>query len=94
MIDTVINGLHEQGIYEIYMVVGYLKEQFEELEKEYEGVKLIENPYYDSCNNISSLYAAREHLENCMILDGDQLIYNHEILAPEFESVRIQCGMD
>lgn len=28
MIDTVICGLHENGIYEIYVVVGYLKEQF------------------------------------------------------------------
>ena len=28
MIDTVIRGLHENGIYEIYVVVGYLKEQF------------------------------------------------------------------
>ena len=28
MIDTVIRGLHENGIYEIYVVAGYLKEQF------------------------------------------------------------------
>ena len=51
----------------------------------YSGVRLIENPYYDTCNNISSLYVAREHIENAIILDGDQIIYNPEILAPEFE---------
>lgn len=85
MIDTVIKGLHANGIYEIYVVVGYLKEQFKCLEEEYQGLKLIENPYYDTCNNISSLYVAREHLEDVMILDGDQIIYNTEILAPEFE---------
>ena len=31
------------------------------------------------------VYAAREYLENCMILDGDQIIYNKKILTPFFE---------
>lgn len=85
MIDTVIRALHANGIREIYIVTGYLGEQFSVLTREYEGITLIDNPYYDSCNNISSLYAAREHLENAIILDGDQLIFNEEILRPEFE---------
>ena len=28
MIDSVVDALHDNGIYEIYVVVGYLKEQF------------------------------------------------------------------
>ncbi len=85
MIDTVIDALHKNGIYEIYIVVGYLKEKFDVLKEEYEGITLIENPYYDTCNNISSLYAARDYIENSIILDGDQIIFNQDILSPEFE---------
>lgn len=85
MIDTVIRGLNENGIYEIYVVVGYKKEQFLCLIEEYPDIILIENPYYNTCNNISSLYVAREYIENSIILDGDQIIYNSEILSPEFE---------
>lgn len=83
MIDTVVDGLRTNGISEIYVVVGHLKEQFFEWGKE-KGVQIIENPYYDTCNNISSLYVAREHLGDCIILDGDQIIYNPAILDPHF----------
>lgn len=84
MIDSVVEGLHINGIFEIYVVVGHLKEQFYEWSKEQSGVTIIENPYFDTCNNISSLYMARTHLEDCIILDGDQIVYNHEILSPFF----------
>ena len=85
MIDTVIQGLQNNGITEIYVVVGYLKEQFKELKNEYPSVHLIENPYFDTCNNIASLYVARDYIENAIILDGDQIIYNDKILSKEFE---------
>lgn len=99
MIDTIVDALRNQGINEIYVVVGYLKEQFYSWTEEQPEIKIIENPYYDTCNNISSLYAAKEHLDNVIILDGDQIIYNEEILNPSFErsgynAVKIDSATD
>lgn len=91
MIDTIIDGLHQNGIYEIYVVVGYLKERFAELPEQYPGLTLIENPDYDQANNISSLYYAREHLENAVILDGDQVVRDPAILEPRFQRSGYCC---
>ena len=85
MIDSVIAALHANGITEIYVVIGWLKEAFASLPEQYPGLTLIENPYFDRCNNISSLYLAREHLEDVIILDADQIIFNPGILSPDFE---------
>ena len=84
MIDSVVDALEANGIREIYVVVGHLKEQFYTWAKERDGIRIIENPYYNTCNNIASLYVAREHLEDCIILDGDQIIFNPRILDPHF----------
>jgi len=84
MIDSIIAALHENGIFEIIVVVGYRKEAFLPLVAEVPGLKLVENIWYKQCNNISSLYAAREYLGDCIILDGDQLIRSPGILSPLF----------
>lgn len=91
IIDTVIDALYKNEINEIYIVVGYLKEKFNMLLEKYPDIKLIENSYYDTCNNISSLYVARDYIEDCIILDGDQIIYNPSILNPYFEKSGYNC---
>lgn len=85
MIDTIIDGLYANGINEIHIVIGYLKDKFLELKEKYPNIDFIYNPYYETCNNISSLYIARQYIDDVIILDGDQIIYNNSILAPDFE---------
>lgn len=84
LIESVINSLHANGIQQIYIVVGYLKDAFNYLTNKYQDIHLINNPYYETCNNIASLYMARDYIANAIILDGDQDIYHPEILQPTF----------
>ena len=85
MIDTVIDALHKNGINEIHVVTGYLAERFKEVKEKYPDIDILYNPYYETRNNISSMFVAREYLHNAICVDGDQIIYNPEILTPYFE---------
>lgn len=70
LIERIIKHLHETGITEIYVVVGFMKEEFEYLIDEY-GVKLIVNDEYSHKNNLHSLYLAASHLKNTYIVPCD-----------------------
>lgn len=85
MIETIIQGLNQNGITDISIVTGYLADKFDFLANKYSGIKLINNPYYQKYNNLSSLYVARNELKNTIILDGDQLINNLNVLASRFD---------
>ena len=70
LIERLIRQLHEVGIYQIYVVVGFMKEQFEYLIDEYD-VELVVNPDYASKNNLHSVKLVKEHLENAYIIPCD-----------------------
>ncbi len=70
LIERTIRQLQEAGVYEIYVVVGYRKEQFEYLIDEY-GVRLIVNPQYAVKNNLYSLKLAAGCLSNTYIVPCD-----------------------
>ena len=69
LIERQISQLHEVGIREIYIVVGFMKEKFEYLIDKYNV--LIVNSEYATKNNFHSLYKALNHLQNTYIVPCD-----------------------
>ena len=80
MIDTSIDACLAAGIKEIYIVRGYLSEQFDQLLYKYPMIKFIENPSYNESNNISSAMAARYLMQDAYVLEADLLISNPKII--------------
>lgn len=70
LIERLIRQLHEVGIREIYVVVGFMKERYEYLIDEY-GVELVVNADYAAKNNLHSVNLVADHLENAYVLPCD-----------------------
>lgn len=80
IIDRLIDACLEAGINEIYIVRGYLAEQFDQLLYKYPMIKFLENPVYNEANNISSSLVARYMLSNAYVFEADLLISNPKII--------------
>lgn len=80
MIDTLLDACLAAGINEIYIVRGYLSEQFDQLLYKYPMIKFLENPAYNEANNISSALVARYLLSNAYVLEADLLVSNPKII--------------
>ena len=80
IIDTALDACLEAGINEIYIVRGYLAEQFDQLLYKYPMIKFLENPIYNEANNISSALIARYMLSNAYVFEADLLISNPKII--------------
>ena len=70
LVERLIRQLHEADIYEIYVIVGFMKEQYEYLIDKYQ-VELLVNPEYDGKNNLHSLVKAADHLQQAYIVPCD-----------------------
>lgn len=80
IIDTLLDAVTAAEIEEIYIVRGYLGEQFDQLLYKYPTIKFIENPIYNEANNISSALLASHLMENAYVLEADLLLYNPKII--------------
>lgn len=70
LIERIIKQLHEVGINEIYVVVGFMKGKYEYLIDKF-GVALVVNPEYSKKNNLYSLKLVDRYLDNTYIIPCD-----------------------
>lgn len=70
LIERQIQQLLEKSITDIILVTGYKQEQFEYLKDKYH-LTIINNMDYFIRNNHSSIYAAREYLNNTYVCSAD-----------------------
>ena len=70
LIERLIGQLHEVGIKSIYIVVGFMAEEFEYL-KEKHGVNLIYDEDFALNDSLHSLSLAKEHIGNSYIVPSD-----------------------
>ena len=62
IIETILDALFDVGIKDITIVVGYMKEQFALLKDRYPNLQLMENPFFNETNNVSSAWLARKRI--------------------------------
>lgn len=85
LIERLIKQLHEVGIYDIAVVVGFMKENYEYLIDEY-GVDLIINPDYASKNNLHSMKLVVDRLSNTYVIPCDIWCESNPFSKHEFYS--------
>ena len=81
IIDTLLDACLEAGIEEIYIVRGYLAEQFDQLLYKYPNIHFLDNPMFNEANNISSAMLARNLLSNSYMFEADLLLSNPKIIT-------------
>ena len=82
LIERMIRHLHEVGITDIQVVVGFMKERYEYLIDEFQ-VKLVVNSEYQVKNNLHSLSKVKSSLEKTYIIPCD--IWSEENPFSDFE---------
>lgn len=81
IIDTLLDALIAVGIEDITVVRGYLAPQFDQLLDRYPTIRFVDNPLYDTTNNISSAVAAKDRFECAYAFESDLLLANPGLIT-------------
>ncbi|MBB1109300.1 phosphotransferase [Limosilactobacillus sp. pH52_RY] len=93
LIERLIKQLHKVGVYEIHIVVGFMKEHYEYLIDKYD-VGLIVNSHYSEYKNMYSLLLAKDYLANSYILPCDVWFKGNPFNRIENESYYLFSNQD
>lgn len=85
LIERLIKQLHEVGVQDIKVVVGFMKEHYEFLIDKY-NVKLVVNSHYKDWNNIYSLFLVKDDISDTYILPCDVWFEKNPFSTIEDES--------
>lgn len=92
LVERQIKQLHDAGINDIYVVVGYMKEKFFYLEEKF-GIKLLPNNTFNTKGNIMSLYEARDYMDNTFIVCADQYYVHNPFLDNNDKNISYRACM-
>lgn len=85
LIERLISQLHEVGVQNIKVVVGFMKEHYEFLIDKY-NVKLVVNSHYKDWNNIYSLFLVKDDISDTYVLPCDVWFEKNPFSTVEDES--------
>ncbi len=77
LLEAQLHSLEENGIHDIVIIVGYRAEQIEAKVQKYKDrfdIKTVFNPFYETSNNLMSVWLARHYMEDEFItINGDDM---------------------
>lgn len=90
-----LQRLYEQGVNEVIIVVGYMKEKIvHACGNEYHGMKItyVVNEQYETTNNVVSFYLATKYIqEDAILVEGDLLFGSN--LLPRLLEKKHECNI-